>query len=214
MSIHREDPPAAAEFRPVVVAASAGGVHALCVLLGALPADFPLPILIVQHLSPNRVSQLAEILGRSTGLTVRQAADGDRALRGLVLIAPPAHHMLVRKGGIIRLTNSPEVLFVRPAADLLFESALQAASGSIIAVVLTGSGHDAARGTSLVHQGGGTVLIQSPAEYESMPMAALEAVGGGGAVGGGEERPARVFVGTLEEIAAELVRLADSGVRL
>jgi two-component system, chemotaxis family, protein-glutamate methylesterase/glutaminase len=208
----REDPYAEAAFRPVVVAASAGGVRALCDLLGALPADFPLPILIVQHLSPNRASQLAEILGRTTGLTVRQAADGDRAIPGLVLIAPPAHHMLVDKGGIIRLTDSPEVLFVRPAADLLFESALQVASGSIIAVVLTGSGHDAARGAGLVHEGGGTVLIQSRAEYESMPMAALKAVGGG--AGGGEERPARVFVGTLDEIAAELVRLADSGVRL
>jgi two-component system chemotaxis response regulator CheB len=130
----------AARFDIVAIAASAGGLSALSHVLGGLPADFPAPIAVVQHLDPHHRSLMAEILGKRTPLQVKQAEEGDKLRPGWVYIAPPDYHLLVNQDGTFSISQSERVHFVRPAADLLFESMANSYGEQAIAVVLTGSG--------------------------------------------------------------------------
>ena len=163
-------------FEVVGLAASAGGLNALSEVLSALPGDFPAAIVLVQHLDPNHKSLMAEILGRRTGLTVRQAADGDRIAPGGVWVAPPAHHLLVNGDGTLSLTRTELVHFVRPSADLLFESMAAGYRDRAIAVVLTGTGVDGEMGVRAVKKMGGIVIAQDQqtSEYFGMPGAAIK----------------------------------------
>ncbi|HET9052515.1 MAG TPA: chemotaxis protein CheB [Candidatus Dormibacteraeota bacterium] len=156
------------------MAASAGGLQALSAVLSALPEDFPVPILIVQHLDPRQRSLLGEILSRRTPLAVRLAADGDAVRPGLVLIAPPDRHLLVNPDGTVTLSRAELVHFVRPSADLLFESAAGSCGPRCVAVVLSGTGSDGAAGVRAVKESGGTVIVQddATAEFSGMPEAA------------------------------------------
>src|SRR5215210_7800185 len=133
-----------AAFNVVAVAASAGGLHALTEVVSALPGSFPAAILVVQHLTPNHRSWLSEILGRCTALKVEQASDGAALSPGVVFVAPPDHHLIVGPGRTLRLTQSEQVRFLRPSADLLFQSVAAQFKERAIAVVLTGSGSDGA----------------------------------------------------------------------
>lgn len=164
-----------AGFEMVGMAASAGGLAALSHVLGALPAEFPAPIAVVQHLDPRHRSLMAEILGRRSALTVKQAQEGDTLKPGSVYIAPPDHHLLVNPDRTLSLSQSELVHFVRPSADLLFESMAASFGERCIAVVLTGSGSDGEMGVQAVKQRGGTVIAQSEksAEYFGMPGAAI-----------------------------------------
>jgi len=185
-------------FRAVVVAASAGGLTALAALLGRLPAAFPLPLAIVQHIDPKRDSRLAEILGRRAMMHVKEAEDGELLLPGVAVIAPPARHLTIAGGGMVRLTDTAPVHFSRPSADRLFESAARA-FGPVIGVILTGTGTDGATGAAAVKAGGGIVIVQDEATsaFFGMPNAAIQA----GAVD---------YIQPLDEIAVTLMRLAGS----
>ena len=162
-------------FRVVVVAASAGGVTALQTFVAGLPADLAIPVLVVQHLDRRHRSLLVEILGRRTELSVVQAADEMKLVAGQILVAPPDHHLLVNADETVTLSHSELVHFVRPSADLLFESAAGAFGPGVIAVVLTGTGTDAAMGVRAVKDRGGTVLVsdEDTSEYFGMPGAAI-----------------------------------------
>jgi two-component system, chemotaxis family, protein-glutamate methylesterase/glutaminase len=162
-------------FEVVALAASAGGLNALSEVLAPLPVQFRAAIVLVQHLDPKHKSMMAEILGRRTSLTVRQAADGDRISPGGVWVAPPAHHMLVNGDGTISLTRTELVHFVRPSADLMFDSMAAGYKNRAIAVVLTGTGVDGEMGVRAVKKMGGTVIAQDQAtsEYFGMPGAAI-----------------------------------------
>jgi two-component system chemotaxis response regulator CheB len=127
-------------FDIVAVAASAGGLTALIEVLTDLPADFKAAIVIVQHLDPRHPSLMAEILSRRTVLKVIQASEGDKLTPGTVYIAPPNNHLLVNGDGKVSLSQSEMVHFLRPSADLLFESVAASYQERAIAVVLTGSG--------------------------------------------------------------------------
>ncbi|HET9441723.1 MAG TPA: chemotaxis protein CheB, partial [Acidimicrobiales bacterium] len=124
MTPTRPDEPVAGDplFGIVGVAASAGGLNALSVVLGSLPADLPVPVVVVQHLDPRHRSLMADLLDRRTGLVVREAAEDEKLEPGNVWIAPPNRHLLIRAGGTLALSDSERVHFVRPSADLLFES--------------------------------------------------------------------------------------------
>ncbi len=157
----------------VAVAASAGGLDAVGRVLGDLPADLPVPVLVVQHLDPRHESQLASILARRTSLSVTVVRGGEVLERGTVYIAPPDHHLVVDSDGRLALSQSPPVRFVRPSADRLFESLAARAGLRVLAVVLTGSGSDGADGVRAVRQAGGEVIAQSDARFPSMPDAAI-----------------------------------------
>jgi two-component system, chemotaxis family, protein-glutamate methylesterase/glutaminase len=188
--------PSAEGYSIVAMAASAGGLNALSQVLAALPADFPLAVVVVQHLDRRHRSLMASILGRRTGLRVAQAAHGDCVTAGTVHLAPPDHHLLVDANGVLTLTHTELVHFVRPSADLLFESTAASYRERAIAVVLSGSGSDGAMGVKAIKKMGGTVIVQDQrsSEYFGMPGAAVHT----GAVD---------FVLPLEEIGPALQTL-------
>ena len=163
-------------FEIVALAASAGGLKALTDVLAALPRDFAAALVVVLHLDRRHRSLMAEILGKRTALLVREARDGDKLERGLVLIAPPDHHLLVNADGSVSLSRTELVHFVRPSADLLFESTAAAYRERAVAVVLSGSGRDGAMGVKAIKKMGGTVIVQDEktSEFFGMPEAAQQ----------------------------------------
>jgi len=188
--------PVTPAFGIVAIAASAGGLNAITSLIRALPADFPVPLVIVQHLDPRHRSLIADILSRRTKLHVKQAEEGERIVVGSVYIAPPNRHLLVNADSSLSLTHTELVHFVRPSADLLFESVAASYKDRAIGVVLSGSGSDGAMGVQAIKKMGGTVLAQNKetAEFFGMPGAAAQT----GCVD---------FALPLEEIAPALVTL-------
>jgi two-component system, chemotaxis family, protein-glutamate methylesterase/glutaminase len=163
---------------PVIgIAASAGGLTALSTVIGALKPDLNAAILILQHLSASHPSHLANILARRTRLEVKEAASDDRLRRGVILTAPPGLHLLISPQGIVSFSHRPPVNHVRPAADRLFESLAGSFGPRSIAVVLTGTGSDGAKGAQVVKQAGGIVIVQDQAtsEFFGMPSAAIQA---------------------------------------
>ena len=189
-----------AAFDVVALAASAGGLTALSSVLADLPAGFPAGILVVQHLDPRHRSLMADILNRRTRLEVKQAEDGDHLAPGRVYIAPPNRHLLLNGDGSLSLTQTELVHFVRPSADLLFESVAAGYKDRAIAVVLSGSGGDGSMGVKAIKKMCGTVLAQDQrtSEFFGMPGAAIHS----GSVD---------FVLPLEEIAPALVTLVMKG---
>ena len=189
-----------AAFDIVALAASAGGLRALSRVLAALPVDFPAVIVVVQHLDPRYRSLMADILGRRTPLRVKQAEEAEQASPATVYIAPPNRHLLVNSDGTLSLTQSERVHFLRPSADLLFESVAASYRERAIAVVLTGTGSDGAMGVQAVKKMGGTVIAQdeASAEFFGMPSAAIHS----GSVD---------FVLPLDEIPPALVTLVIKG---
>jgi two-component system chemotaxis response regulator CheB len=164
------------DFDIVALAASAGGLTALIEVLSNLPINFRVPIVVVQHLDPRHPSLMAEILGRRTPLKVIQAKQGDKLIPGVVYIAPPNNHLLVNSDGTASLSQSEMVHFLRPSADLLFESVAASYKERTIAVVLTGTGSDGAMGVEAIKKMGGTVIVQDDksAEFAGMPSSAIK----------------------------------------
>jgi two-component system chemotaxis response regulator CheB len=164
-----------AAFDVVAIAASAGGLRALTKLLSALTPDFPASIAVVQHLDPRHRSLMADILSRHSRLPIKQADDGDRVRPGAVFIAPPDRHLLVNADGSLSISRTELVHFLRPSADLLFESVAASFKDRAIAVVLTGTGSDGARGLQAIKKMGGTVIAQDEgtSEFFGMPSAAI-----------------------------------------
>ena len=163
-------------FDIVALAASAGGLKALTDVLAALPAKFPAALVVVQHLDPRHRSLMAEILGKRTAMPVKEAGEGDIVEPGHVYVAPPNRHLLVNQDRTLSLTQTELVHFVRPSADLLFESAAASYRERAIAVVLSGSGSDGAMGVKAIKKMGGTVIVQDEktAEFSGMPEAAVK----------------------------------------
>lgn len=159
----------------VVIGASAGGFAPIRTLLEGLSKDFPAALFLVSHLPRGR-SRLAEVLGKSSPLSVRFAEDGEVIRRGSLLIAPPDRHLLLQRERVV-LSRGPRENLWRPAIDVLFRSAAVAFSSRVIGIVLSGALDDGASGLSAVCCCGGMAVVQSPAEatYPDMPEAALRA---------------------------------------
>jgi two-component system chemotaxis response regulator CheB len=193
-----DDPAASVGFDIVALAASAGGLAALSQVLSGLPAEFAPAVVVVQHLDPRHRSLMVDILSRRTSLPTKEAQEGERVRRGTVFIAPPNRHLLVNRDETLSLSQSELVHFVRPSADLLFESVAASYGDRVIAVVLSGSGSDGAMGLQAVKKMGGTVIVQDEqtAEFFGMPQAAIKT--------GNVD-----FVLPLEEIAPALLHLVS-----
>jgi len=159
----------------VALAASAGGIKALTAIFSVLPADFPSPILVVQHLLPREPSHLVTILSQQSALKIRHAQNGDRLEPGSVYVAPPDRHLVVRDGGELLLSHDPKVHFVRPSADVLFFSVAAVYREKGIAVILSGTGMDGASGMEAVKANGGMTVAQDEAtcEHFGMPSSAI-----------------------------------------
>lgn len=192
----RRPPSPKSAFDIVAIAASAGGVFALTEILGHLPATFSAIVVVVQHLDPRHRSLMPQIFGRRSNLPVYSAVDRMEVEPGHVYLAPPDRHMLINRDGTVSLTQTELVNFVRPSADLLFESVAAAYRERAIAVVLTGAGKDGSMGVTAIKKTGGTVIVQDEAtsEFFGMPSAAIRT----GTVD---------FVLSLDEIPPALVTL-------
>lgn len=187
-------------FDVIAIASSAGGLKAVSLVLNALPPAFAPSIVVVQHLDPRHRSLMAHILGRRTVLPVKEAEEADKLAPGTVYIAPPNKHLLVNPDATLSLSQSELVHFVRPSADLLFESVAGSFKERAIAVVLSGTGSDGSMGVQAIKKMGGTVLAQDEAssEFFGMPHAAIQT----GCVD---------FVLSLAEIPGALVTLVQTG---
>jgi two-component system chemotaxis response regulator CheB len=185
-------------FDIIAIAASAGGLKAIIKILSGLPADFQASIVVVQHLDPRHRSLMAEILSRRTALKVKEAEEGEKLEKATAYIAKPDRHLLINPDGTVSLSSSELVHFLRPSADLLFESVAAAYRDRAIAVVLSGTGSDGSMGAQAIKKTGGTLIIQEDAEFAGMPTAAMNAT-------------EVDFVLPLEEIASALVTLVMKG---
>ncbi len=157
----------------VVVGSSAGGIEALSVLVGSLPADFPAPIVLAQHLDPSRPSALDTILRRRTPLPVELVLSSSQLEKGKIYVVPANRMVSILDGHVEVQEDSLKRSRPRPSVDLLLSSAAAVYGDRLIAVILTGSGSDGAVGAVDVKNAGGTVIVQDPqtARYPSMPLA-------------------------------------------
>jgi two-component system chemotaxis response regulator CheB len=150
----------------VVIGASTGGPNALTNLLPKLPANFPVPVVIVQHMLAAFTRHFAERLGGVCKLAVVEPNHGEPLRAGTIYIAKGDYHLLVnRRGreGFATLNQAAPENFCRPAVDVLFDSAASAYGASVLGVVLTGMGHDGYRGAKLIRQAGGNIIVQDEA---------------------------------------------------
>ena len=185
----------------IVVGASLGGLDAIRRLLSSLPADFRVPIALVQHRSVYPDVSLCAALQAVTPLVVVEASDKAPIAEGHVYFAPQDYHLLVDAGSFA-LSTEDKVQRARPSIDVLFESAAYAYGSRVAGVVLTGASRDGAEGARAILSHGGRVLAEDPAVAESplMPRSAIEV--------GAESVPA------LHEIGTRLVSLAHTPEKL
>jgi len=164
------------QYRAVVIGVSLGGMDALSVVLSPLPKDFPVPIVIVQHLYPNSNGFLVEYLNGRSVLEVQQAVGGESGVAGYVYMAPPDQHLSIVNGGALVLSDDDKVNYSRPSIDVLFKSAARAYGHKLVGVLLTGASADGARGMASIKEYGGLALVQDPETAESgvMPQSAIE----------------------------------------
>lgn len=193
--------------RVALFGASTGGPQAILQLLGAMPGDLPLAILVAQHMPERFTAAFAERLGRSSAFSAQEAADGDVVAAGRVLVAPGGRHLELRRDaeGVLRAAVVPAgegagAARYAPSIDRLFRSAARELGWRAVAVVLTGMGHDGREGAAAVKRAGGLTLAESEqsAVVYGMPQSAAES----GAI---DE------VLDLPGLAARLVRFAREG---
>ena len=165
-------------YQAVAVGVSAGGLDVLETLLRALPDDFRLPLIIVQHLHPQPDDFLVEHLGKLCRLPVREAEEKEAVEGGVVYLAPANYHLLIEADKTFSLSIEEKVNFSRPSIDVLFETAADVYGESLIGIVLTGANRDGAAGMARIKAKGGMAVVQDPktAKYPCMPLAALEKV--------------------------------------
>jgi two-component system, chemotaxis family, protein-glutamate methylesterase/glutaminase len=164
-------------YEAIVLGVSAGGLQALKTLLPALPASFPLPIAIVQHIGARSDNFLSEYLDRSSSIIVKEAEDKEPLIAGTAYLAPPGYHLLIEADRSFSLSVDPRVNHCCPSIDVLFESAAEVYAGGLIGIILTGANGDGAQGLKAVKARGGLTIVQNPASAEAgaMPRAALAA---------------------------------------
>lgn len=151
--------------KPIVLGASTGGTQAIESVLTALPGDSP-GIAVVLHMPEKFTAMYAQRLNELCAMNVREARDGDRLERGLVLIAPGGRHMQLRKAAgqyFAMVADGPPVNRHKPSVDVLFRSAAECAGRDTLAIILTGMGDDGARGMKLLHDKGARTLAQDEA---------------------------------------------------
>ena len=168
------------DYAMLLIGSSTGGPSAIQTILKQLPEDFPLPIVITQHIDKQFDKQLVKWLDDTTNFAVSLASNGERPEAGHVYIAPADKHLIVSKAGrdyIMELTDDPPMHFLRPSVDKLFFSAAMFLGNRALAVMLTGMGRDGADGAVEIKRTGGFMIAQDEASciVFGMPKAVIEA---------------------------------------
>lgn len=169
------------KFAAIFIGSSTGGPLALQTVLTALPADLPVPVVVVQHMPGSFTGPFAERLDELCALKVTEAKDGDQLVAGHVYVAPGGMQMLVESSignkATLKIVPSPAGINYKPCVDITFGSAAQAYRGRVLASVLTGMGADGRKGSSLLRAQGATILAQNEETcvIYGMPKAVVEA---------------------------------------
>src|SRR5213594_2791983 len=156
-------------FRIVVAGAALGGFRALKVVLGGLPKDFPLPIVVVQHRSLDESELLAALLANSVSLPVVEVHDKQEIKDGQIFVGPSNYHVLI-DGDHLALSTEGPVSQARPSIDVLFESAAETFREGVLGVLLTGMTRDGAAGLKRIKECGGFTVVQDPLSVEGRSM--------------------------------------------
>lgn len=146
-------------------------------MLNALPATFPVGILVIIHRSARNETHFEEMLAKSCSIAVKPADDKEAIRPATAYFAPPGYHLLVEPDLKLSLDSSEPVHFCRPSIDVTMQSAADVYGASTTAILLSGANQDGAAGMLSVHQAGGTGIVQHPsdAELDAMPSAAVAA---------------------------------------
>ncbi|MDJ0741016.1 MAG: EAL domain-containing protein [Gammaproteobacteria bacterium] len=179
----------------VAIGTSAGGLEALCTVVGNLPVDSGLTFLVAQHMPPQHRSLLSELLGRETRMPVVEVAGGERPESDRIYVCPP-NADLTYDGEILRLTEPSDANAPKPSIDTLFNSIAAHCGECAAGVILSGNGADGSLGSRAIRAAGGLTVAQDPAtaQYEAMPQAAI--------TNGGAE-----LILTPDEIGGQIARL-------
>lgn len=164
-------------YKLVAIGTSTGGPVALQRVLTQLPANFPAPIVLIQHMPAAFTKAFAERLDKLCRINVKEAEDGDMLRPGLALLAPGGKQMMVDGRGMVKILPGDERLNYKPCVDITFGSAAKSYGDKVLSVVLTGMGADGREGARLLKQGGSTVWAQDEAScvIYGMPMAIVKA---------------------------------------
>jgi len=164
-------------YKLVAIGTSTGGPVALQRVLTQLPANFPAPIVLIQHMPAAFTKAFAERLDKLCRISVKEAEDGDVLRPGLALLAPGGKQMMIDGRGTVKILPGDERLNYKPCVDITFGSAAKSYGDKVLSVVLTGMGADGREGARLLKQGGSTVWAQDEAScvIYGMPMAIVKA---------------------------------------
>ena len=164
------------KYDAIVVGASAGGLYALSGILENLPADYPIPVMVVQHRVKDQKHLLEEVLQSKCKIQIKQADEKENIQSGFVYIAPPDYHLLIESDRTFSLSSDEQVRYSRPSIDVLFETAAIVFKETLVAIILTGANNDGSGGIVEVEKYGGLTIAQDPAEaqFPFMPKAAIE----------------------------------------
>jgi two-component system chemotaxis response regulator CheB len=162
--------------RAVGIVCSTGGPNALKKILSMLPADIPAGTVIVQHISEGFDRELTHWLGENSDLKIKQTVDGEVIEPGVGYVCPAGRHTLIGEGGLLTLDDSPPLECFRPSGDLMLSTLARTYGAGAIGVILTGMGHDGARGIKAVKDAGGRTIAQDKdtSLIFGMPRAAIE----------------------------------------
>lgn len=175
--VRRSAAPRKRSYKLVAIGTSTGGPVALQKILIRLPASFPAPILLIQHMPGTFTTAFAERLDKLCQISVREAVDGDMLRPGVALLAPGGKQMMIDARGTVRILPGDERLNYKPSVDVTFGSAARALQDKVLAIVLTGMGADGREGARMLKQAGSTVWAQDEAScvIYGMPMAVVKA---------------------------------------
>jgi len=160
----------------IVIGGSAGGLHPILTLLPGLAVSLNAAIIIVLHRQSHYESVLTELLSAKSLLPVKEAAEKEPLLKGMIYIVPADYHLLIETDHTLSLDYSEKVNFSRPSIDVTFSSAALAYGNNMTALLLSGANTDGAEGLIDVHEAGGTTAVQDPAtaDVDYMPRQAIE----------------------------------------
>jgi len=187
------------KYEAIVVGVSSGGLKALSFIFSVLPADFVVPIIVVQHIGPRSENTWIKLLNDCSNIIIKEADEKEKVGTGHIYVAPSNYHLLIENDKTFSLTIDERVNFARPSIDVLFESAAEVYRDKLIGIILTGSNSDGAKGVKRIKEYGGLVIIEDPETAESsyMPRSAISLV-----------QPDHIL--TLNEISELLIKITLS----
>jgi len=159
-----------ANYRCITIGVSAGGTKVLTQLLPQFPANFALPIVIIQHLHPNQGNYFIQYYGQRCNLNIKEAEEKELIKAGNIYFAPPNYHLFIEDDFTFSLSVDEKVNYSRPSIDVFFMSAADVFTSQLIGVILTGANYDGANGLKKIKDFGGLAIVQDPSDAEARPM--------------------------------------------